>query len=234
MDDAAATGRGAREHGTHPRSGDAVGTSERSSRRYRTGRRWTNTPISPRPAARADSQDPQRVSTIAGRDRPTASTLVPRPRSKKKSAHRVTDLQPRGVFMFPSSVAVSIDVEATYERYGPMVLRRCRTLLRDEERAVGRHARTRFVRFAAASRAGSTTEGFRRCSIEWRPTCASTCFGPKKRRPETSGRCAPDGRSPALDENRGSDVGAAAPGPGLCRGEAVDPYYSRFFISSTA
>ena len=31
---------------------------------------------------------------------------------------------------------VSIDVEATYERYGPMVLRRCRTLLRDEERAV--------------------------------------------------------------------------------------------------
>ncbi len=31
---------------------------------------------------------------------------------------------------------MSIDVEATYERYGPMVLRRCRTLLRDEERAV--------------------------------------------------------------------------------------------------
>ena len=31
---------------------------------------------------------------------------------------------------------VTVDVEATYERYGPMVLRRCRTLLRDEERAV--------------------------------------------------------------------------------------------------
>lgn len=31
---------------------------------------------------------------------------------------------------------MSIDVEATYERYGPMVLRRCRHLLRDEERAV--------------------------------------------------------------------------------------------------
>ncbi len=31
---------------------------------------------------------------------------------------------------------MTIDVEATYERYGPMVLRRCRALLRDEERAV--------------------------------------------------------------------------------------------------
>lgn len=31
---------------------------------------------------------------------------------------------------------MSIDIEAAYERYGPMVLRRCRSLLRDEERAV--------------------------------------------------------------------------------------------------
>ena len=31
---------------------------------------------------------------------------------------------------------MSVDIEATYERYGPMVLRRCRALLRDEERAV--------------------------------------------------------------------------------------------------
>lgn len=29
-----------------------------------------------------------------------------------------------------------IDVDATYRRYGPMVLRRCRTLLRDEHEAV--------------------------------------------------------------------------------------------------
>ena len=29
-----------------------------------------------------------------------------------------------------------VDVQACYERYGPMVLRRCRTLLRDEARAV--------------------------------------------------------------------------------------------------
>lgn len=29
-----------------------------------------------------------------------------------------------------------MDVEALYERYGPMVLRRCRRLLRDEERAL--------------------------------------------------------------------------------------------------
>jgi len=31
---------------------------------------------------------------------------------------------------------MGIDVEAAYARYGPMVLRRCRRLLRDEERAV--------------------------------------------------------------------------------------------------
>ena len=31
---------------------------------------------------------------------------------------------------------MSIDIAATYERYGPMVLRRCRRLLRDEARAV--------------------------------------------------------------------------------------------------
>ncbi len=29
-----------------------------------------------------------------------------------------------------------IDIEAAYRRYGPMVLRRCRTLLRDEEQAL--------------------------------------------------------------------------------------------------
>jgi RNA polymerase sigma-70 factor (ECF subfamily) len=31
---------------------------------------------------------------------------------------------------------VAIDVDAAYRRYGPMVLRRCRRLLRDEEKAV--------------------------------------------------------------------------------------------------
>lgn len=31
---------------------------------------------------------------------------------------------------------MGIDVEATYARYGPMVLRRCRRLLRDEEQAL--------------------------------------------------------------------------------------------------
>jgi RNA polymerase sigma factor (sigma-70 family) len=31
---------------------------------------------------------------------------------------------------------LAIDVDATYRRYGPMVLRRCRFLLRDEEKAV--------------------------------------------------------------------------------------------------
>ena len=31
---------------------------------------------------------------------------------------------------------MSVDVEAHYTRYGPMVLRRCRRLLKDEERAV--------------------------------------------------------------------------------------------------
>lgn len=31
---------------------------------------------------------------------------------------------------------MSIDVEDTYQRFGPMVLRRCRSLLRDEQQAV--------------------------------------------------------------------------------------------------
>lgn len=31
---------------------------------------------------------------------------------------------------------MAVDVEALYRRYGPMVLRRCRRLLRDEEKAV--------------------------------------------------------------------------------------------------
>jgi RNA polymerase sigma-70 factor (ECF subfamily) len=34
-----------------------------------------------------------------------------------------------------ADTTTAIDVEAVYRRYGPMVLRRCRTLLRDEERA---------------------------------------------------------------------------------------------------
>ena len=34
------------------------------------------------------------------------------------------------------SVAVAVDVEDLFRRYGPMVLRRCRALLRDEELAV--------------------------------------------------------------------------------------------------
>ena len=34
------------------------------------------------------------------------------------------------------SLAEVLDIEALYERYGPMVLRRCRGLLRDEEKAV--------------------------------------------------------------------------------------------------
>ncbi len=33
-------------------------------------------------------------------------------------------------------MAEVLDIEALYERYGPMVLRRCRGLLRDEEKAV--------------------------------------------------------------------------------------------------
>jgi RNA polymerase sigma factor (sigma-70 family) len=32
--------------------------------------------------------------------------------------------------------AVALDLDAAYRRYGPMVLRRCRRLLRDEEKAV--------------------------------------------------------------------------------------------------
>src|SRR5512136_204343 len=39
------------------------------------------------------------------------------------------------VTSFPGS-APAIDVDALYRRYGPMVLRRCRALLRDEDRAL--------------------------------------------------------------------------------------------------
>src|SRR5512135_3751491 len=40
---------------------------------------------------------------------------------------------------------LSVDVEALYRKYGPMVLRRCRSLLRDEEKAMDAMQNT-FVR----------------------------------------------------------------------------------------
>ena len=36
---------------------------------------------------------------------------------------------------FPPRGPLAIDVPDTYQRYGPMVLRRCRTMLRDEQKA---------------------------------------------------------------------------------------------------
>ena len=47
-----------------------------------------------------------------------------------------TVFERRGFNTETESEPVAVNVEATYERYGPMVLRRCRTILRDEEQAV--------------------------------------------------------------------------------------------------
>ncbi len=46
-----------------------------------------------------------------------------------------TTCQPTNVMSFPGPAPV-IDADALYRRYGPMVLRRCRALLRDEDRAM--------------------------------------------------------------------------------------------------
>jgi RNA polymerase sigma factor (sigma-70 family) len=51
----------------------------------------------------------------------------------------------------PLEDGLAIDVEATYRRYGPMVLRRCRALLRNEEAAVDAMQDTfvRLLRYSA-------------------------------------------------------------------------------------
>jgi RNA polymerase sigma-70 factor (ECF subfamily) len=46
-----------------------------------------------------------------------------------------TTVEDRTIMSF-SATAPAIDVDALYRRYGPMVLRRCRALLRDEDRAM--------------------------------------------------------------------------------------------------
>ena len=51
-------------------------------------------------------------------------------------------------------VRADIDVEAYYRRYGPMVLRRCRFLLRDEDRAVDA-LHDVFVQLLRAARGGA-------------------------------------------------------------------------------
>ncbi len=49
-----------------------------------------------------------------------------------------TTVEDRTVMTFPATAPVipAIDVDALYRRYGPMVLRRCRALLHDEDRAM--------------------------------------------------------------------------------------------------
>lgn len=51
------------------------------------------------------------------------------------SGTEVTDLPPSGVESGDGTGA-RLDVEALYERYGPMVIRRCRQLLKDEQEAL--------------------------------------------------------------------------------------------------
>jgi DNA-directed RNA polymerase specialized sigma24 family protein len=63
-----------------------------------------------------------------------------------------------------------IDVEALSRRYGPMVLRRCRRLLGDEQEALDA-CQDVFVRIGSGGR-GWTAAIRRACSIASRPTSA--------------------------------------------------------------
>jgi len=78
-----------------------------------------------------------------------------------------------------------IDVEALYRKYGPMVLRRCRSLLRDEEKALDAMQET-FVRLL---RRGETLTGEAPSSLLY---CMATnlCLNiirAEKRRPMSAG-----------------------------------------------
>lgn len=76
-----------------------------------------------------------------------------------------------------------IDVEKTYAQYGPMVLRRCRHLLKDEERAVDAMHDT-FVRLL---RSASRMEDRAMSSLLWR-IATNVCLNQlrtQRRRPET-------------------------------------------------
>lgn len=71
--------------------------------------------------------------------------------------HRAPHAARRGRRGEPTAVArvrADIDVEAYYRRYGPMVLRRCRFLLRDEDRALDA-LHDVFVQLLRAAHAGA-------------------------------------------------------------------------------
>lgn len=78
---------------------------------------------------------------------------------------------------------VSVDVESLYRQYGPMVLRRCRALLKDEERAVEAMQDT----FVQVLRRQDTLEVSAPSSLLYR-IATNTCLNrirSRKRHPET-------------------------------------------------
>lgn len=77
---------------------------------------------------------------------------------------------------------MSIDIEETYQRHGPMVLRRCRSLLRDEQQAVDAMHDV-FVQLLV-HRARLVDRGA--CSLLWR-IATNVCLNrirSRRRRPE--------------------------------------------------
>lgn len=78
---------------------------------------------------------------------------------------------------------MSVDVDELYRRYGPMVLRRCRALLKDEERAVEAMQDT----FVQVLRRKDTLEVTAPSSLLYR-IATNTCLNrirSRKRHPET-------------------------------------------------
>ena len=107
----------------------------------------------------------------------------------------------------------------------PWSCRRCRSLLRDEEKACDAMQET-FVRLLRRKRPSRPRRPRASCTAS-RPTCASTSSAPRRRRPEAPGRRAP-GRSIAGSDDVEASGQARAPHRGHLRpGGGVDADHGR-------
>lgn len=114
----------------------------------------------------------------------------------------VTEIPAVGVVSYRGCEDALLDVEALYRKYGPMVLRRCRSLLRDEDEALDAMQET----FARLLRRGESLTGEAPSSLLY---CMATnlCLNlirAEKRRPEGHRAQAPEGAE-LLDLIAGSD-----------------------------
>ena len=104
--------------------------------------------------------------------------------------------------MREASANVALDVEGTYLRYGPMVLRRCRALLRNDAKAQDAMQDV-FVSLLRHEERLRRRRPCRRCCCASRPTSASTGCAPTGAAPRTR-----DERAAAA-HRRGADDGDA-------------------------